>query len=201
MYAPSFLLIVDNSFVLHFVASNYCPQITQHRDRRLSTPLIKAAQQTSRDVISLLIENGADTELGDECNQTPLFYAANIAAAQQLLKHGASVNHQNKFGETALFDAILKSRLDVVQFLTSDGADVNISTKSGKYFHSSAVFKAYSFTPLQQTLKSLFILNLPLSIFESHPAPIRRMENYFDIIKLIVPLCDHFLFTVPTGTT
>ena len=132
----------------------------QYAYQKLSTPLIKAAQQASRDVISLLIQHGADTELGDERSQTPLFYAANIASTQELLKHGASVNHQSscdqtplfratnvaqmnellrhganvnhqdKSGETALFDAIWKSRRDMVECLISNGADVNIVTKS-----------------------------------------------------------------------
>ena len=147
-----------------------------------STPLIKAVRRASRDVISLLLQHGADTELGDERNETPLFHAANIAATQELLKHGASVNHQsnfgrtplfraanvaqlnellrhganvnhqNAFGETALLNAILESRRNVVEFLVSNGADVNISTTSGEKCDVWAKYKDNSCTPLQQAL-------------------------------------------------
>ena len=86
--------------------------------------------------------------------------------------------------------------------VTSDGSsiyafriciDVNISAKSGNGFNE------YSFTPLRQALSSLFILNISPSIRESHPASVERIENYFDIIKLIVPRSDDFSFTLPTG--
>ena len=221
----------------------------------LSTPLIKAVQQASPDVISLLIKHGADTELAVEKEQTPLFYATRISAAKELLVHGANVNHQDvsgrtplfclssakaeeflrhganvnhedrfgqtplfcaenrahaeellrygatvnhmcKLGDTALFEAIRRSRLDVVELLISNGADVNIYTRNDAW----SLGKIRSITPLLQALRALFGSQV---LIPGRPKRCQfaaeRIENYFDIIKLIAPLSDTFSFTLPSG--
>ena len=142
-------------------------------------------QHASRDVISLLLEHGADTELTVEHNQTPLFYAANIAATQELLKHGANVNHQNcfeqtplfcaanstqadelvrnganvnqrsKYGQTPILYAVQMSRSDVVSCLISHGADVNVATCANA---GEELGLKHPITPLRQVLKSMFFL-------------------------------------------
>ena len=86
-------------------SSKYCPQLSHHPAASRTTALICAARQGNPDVISLLIQHGADTELADEYNETALFFAENISATQELLKHGASVNHENHEGRTPLFRA------------------------------------------------------------------------------------------------
>ena len=182
--------------------SNYDPQVPGYRES-VSTPLIKAVRQASRDVISLLLENGADTELVNEDSKTPMFYAANITATHELLRHGASVNHQDhfdqtplfratnvaeskallrhgvnvnhrdQFGQTALFYAICRSRRDLVEFLISYGADVNIYTRAGKGLDFWAEYKECSFTPLQQAMRSFIEMSkLKPSTAEYREAPI-----------------------------
>ena len=187
----------------------------------VSTPLIKAVQQASLDVISLLLENGADTEIACGQAETPLFFARTAAVTKELLKHGANVNHENYSGQTpvfhmyvasidiekellrhganvnhrdttgitALFGAILNERRDLVEFLISNGADVNISRKAstGVIFESSS----YGFTPLHTALRVFNGFKYRSLVGDDRLNPrIVRIQDYFDIIKLIVPLCN-----------
>ena len=208
--------------------SKYCPQLSLHPAARLTTALICAARQGNADVISLLIQHGADADLADDDKETPLFFAENISATQELLRHGASVNHENhegrtplfrakssdqgqellrqganvnhrdKCSKTALFDAIAKFRRDLVQFLISNGADVNVYAKPGRAFGRWPVFEERVFSPLQQALRSFFKASRLLPVtFKS--VQVERLENYFEIIKLIVPLCSDFTFRINTG--
>ena len=129
--------------------------------------------------------------------RTPLFRAKSSAQAQELLRHGANVNQRDKYGKTALFDAIAKFRRDLVEFLISNGADVNVFAKSGTDFDLWAFFEECAFTPLQQALKSFGEASKLLPVTsKSLQAPfgslqVERMQNYFDIMKLIVPLHFH----------
>ena len=58
-------------------------------------------------------------------------FLGDFQAVQSLLKAGADVNHQNKFGKTALMFASLGERLDVVRELIKAGADVNLQDNRG----------------------------------------------------------------------
>lgn len=44
---------------------------------------------------------------------------------QKALKHGASVNHRDQYGRTALFEAARHGSIEIVQCLVEHGADVN----------------------------------------------------------------------------
>ncbi len=48
-----------------------------------------------------------------------------------LLERGANVNHRNTAGETALFRAVYRGNLELVQLLVSKGAETKIKTISG----------------------------------------------------------------------
>ena len=118
--------------------------------------------------------------------------AAYIAEMKELLRHGANVNHQDKSGETVLLSAIWPSRRDEVEFLISNGADVNISKNSGED----------SCAPLQHALSSFRIISkLTPSVTGNRGTAVEWIESYFDIIKLIVPLSDVFSYTTRWGKT
>ena len=134
---------------------------------------------------------------------TPLFFPATVDEAKELLWHGADVNHRARLhGETALFHAIWRLQRDVVECLISSGADVNVFTRAGKPIDYLEKYTDCSFTPLQEALRSFVQMSkLKHSRAESRQAPVQRIENYFDIVKLMVPLCDVFSFIVTSLAT
>jgi ankyrin repeat protein len=112
-----------------------------------STPFMKAASASDVAMMRLLIDHGADTNLTNDGNTTPLMVAAglnwvdhaslgseseSIEAIQLCLDHGADVNATNKLGETALHGAAERGADSVVSFLVSKGAKLDAATKAGR---------------------------------------------------------------------
>lgn len=65
----------------------------------------------------------------------PLNYAAwddNVEICDLLLRHGADVNKQDRFGRTALMDASFKGRTETVELLLAKGAKVEFKDEDGK---------------------------------------------------------------------
>ncbi|CAH0043945.1 unnamed protein product [Clonostachys solani] len=69
-----------------------------------------------------LLEQGAEVDLRDEANRTPLMHAHSTQAARFLIDHGADVNAQDKFGFNCLTHAT--QNLAMVKLLVSFGASV-----------------------------------------------------------------------------
>ncbi|OBT65062.1 hypothetical protein VE03_05223 [Pseudogymnoascus sp. 23342-1-I1] len=95
------------------------------------TPLQQASLQGSRDIVELLLENGADVNsppvTGD--GATALQYAAIygfLGIAHLLLEHDADVNAPpaKSDGRTALEGAAEHGRIDMVQLLLNAGANI-----------------------------------------------------------------------------
>ena len=112
-----------------------------------STPFMKAASVSDVAMMRLLIQHGADTNLTNDKNATPLMVAAglnweevaslgseseSVEAIQLCLDHGADVNAANKNGETALHGAARRGADSVVAFLVSKGAKLDMVTKTGR---------------------------------------------------------------------
>jgi ankyrin repeat protein len=49
-----------------------------------------------------------------------------------LLKHGAKVNDQDRFGRSALMDAAFKGQVKTVKFLLANGANPRLKDDDGK---------------------------------------------------------------------
>src|SRR5262245_7903981 len=109
------------------------------------TPLHTAARFGRDDLAELLIARGADSGTGDApARNTALHLAAqygNVDVARVLVTRGANVNAPNRYGRTALHDAVagleapsnLEGRIQVARFLLSRGADINArETGSGR---------------------------------------------------------------------
>ena len=75
------------------------------RDESGNTPLIYACAKGSRDLVKLLLDNGADACLGNQKSRMPLHYAAekgNFQIISLLLDAGADVNCTDNNGVTPL---------------------------------------------------------------------------------------------------
>jgi len=101
------------------------------------TPLHAAAYRDNKEVVELLIKNGADVNTRDKTGDTPLHLAAgegNKAVAELLITNGADVNARTKYGgNTPLHEAARStySHYGVLELLISNGADVNARDKHG----------------------------------------------------------------------
>ena len=92
------------------------------------TPLDYASTSGPLDVVSLLIEKGADINRKDIYRQTLLLSALSRGkqkVAALLIEKGADINAKDKGGRTPLHYASAFSPLDVVSLLIEKGADVN----------------------------------------------------------------------------
>ncbi|WP_416149868.1 M48 family metallopeptidase [Salipaludibacillus sp. HK11] len=96
-------------------------------------PLILATIDGDIDEIERLVAEGADIEVMDIEDSTPLIYAIyldNLEVAEKLLELGANPNHEDLYG-TPLTIALEFGWLDMAILLYENGADVNQETYQG----------------------------------------------------------------------
>jgi ankyrin repeat protein len=112
-----------------------------------STPFMKAASTSDVMLMRMLLEHGADPNLGTQNHTTPMMAAAGlnwadisslgseeetIEAMKLMLQHGADVNAFNDLGETALHGAAERGADKVVQFLADQGARLDAKNRRGR---------------------------------------------------------------------
>ncbi|MDC0857423.1 ankyrin repeat domain-containing protein [Rickettsiales bacterium] len=92
------------------------------------TAMTLACSENNESVLSALLQR-ADLELNpSNCEYTPLLHASlhkNEALVNALVKKGASVNHTNKDGVTALLVAVENDDFKLVELFITLGADVD----------------------------------------------------------------------------
>ena len=97
-------------------------------DRSGRTALHEAAQAGWDDIVSMLVDNGADPSLMDEEEKTPFFYAAECGHAgviSILEKHHVRGDHHQRVLEEALWDAAEAGNTTVVEKLLHLGVNPN----------------------------------------------------------------------------
>lgn len=83
-----------------------------------------------------MVQQGVDTKATDKSGDTPLGLAARLGfseGARALIAGGASVDGANVRGETPLIIAVQSRRLDMVQMLVRQGANVNKPDSASGY--------------------------------------------------------------------
>jgi hypothetical protein len=99
------------------------------------TPLLYASAQAHPRIARMLLDAGANPDIGNVHGITPLMYGArygNAEICQILLDHEAVVDLQDIYGMTALIVASRDGHSPIVSLLLSAGADPSIATRDGK---------------------------------------------------------------------
>lgn len=114
-----------------------------------TTPFLRAAKSADVSVMKLLLDHGADPQIGTVQGVNPLMTAANLAtkesdttgrykteaqiidALQLCLDHGLDINATAKDGRTAVFGAATFGLNDVIQYLYEHGAVIDYKDKQG----------------------------------------------------------------------
>jgi ankyrin repeat protein len=112
------------------------------------TPFLRAALAGDTTVMRLLLAHGADPNIATFEGTTPLMAAAGVNwtvaqtytespqalldAIQICLDHGADVNAVNSMGVTAMIGAANRGSNDIIRFLHSKGAQLEVVDKQGR---------------------------------------------------------------------
>lgn len=102
------------------------------KGRKLRSPLHIAAENSHCDIISDLLEAGADIEAVDYVNRTPLMYACDkgkLEVVELLLSCGANYNTQDKYLLGPLHLAADIGAVEIVGALITVGADVDAKNR------------------------------------------------------------------------
>jgi len=101
-----------------------------------SPALLTAAEKGNAQIVAYLISKGANVNAYNDIGFTALVYVArdskDTKIAQMLVDAGANINWNHAFMKTPLMWAAEYGRKDMVKYLLSKKADVNIRTKYGK---------------------------------------------------------------------
>jgi ankyrin repeat protein len=95
------------------------------------TALWRATDKGRADVVKALLQAGADVNKADTYGYAPLSVTPSATIAKMLIEHGADLNTENRDGVSALLNAEIEGRTDVVEALVQAGADM-MADKSGE---------------------------------------------------------------------
>ncbi|MBT3350787.1 MAG: hypothetical protein HOJ95_02070 [Nitrospinaceae bacterium] len=96
--------------------------------------LIDAAQGGKLQAVNILIQAGADLNVKDKDNFTPLIWAAHkkhASIVKALIKANADLNQKTDLGDTALIWAVRNDDSEIANLLIKAGADLNIRNEEG----------------------------------------------------------------------
>ncbi len=142
------------------------------------TPLAKAAQHNSQEIMQILLEHGAlvDGNPKDNSDWTAMAVASlnnNVPMVKMLLKHKADVNHLSQ-GTVPLIRAMMKvftDQSELVQVLLNHGADPN----KGQH---------YGFTPIQYAVRGARVKYLPMLLAQGAHLQVR--DQYQKTLLMLI---------------
>ncbi|XP_048242804.1 ankyrin repeat and KH domain-containing protein mask-like isoform X3 [Haliotis rufescens] len=105
------------------------------RGRLSRTPVMEAALGGHRDVVELLVSEGADVSLVDKYGDNILHLACmrgHVETVKFVLSlHVVDINSRGERSRTVVMGAVVRRHRDVVELLVSEGADVSLVNKDG----------------------------------------------------------------------
>jgi ankyrin repeat protein len=116
----------------HLIAKN--PEHISARGGGEETPMHIAASKGHANVLSLLLEHGADLDSRTSYGQTPMhraFWFGELEAGQYLLDRGADIHAQGYDGRSSLYLAGQVENLEIARILLERGAAINTPDNGG----------------------------------------------------------------------
>lgn len=110
---------------------SYASPVNLHRLKG-DSPLHMAARRGNCEAVRLLVENGANVDVCDARQVTPLQVAVafepllEFPVTKLLLHHGAALEHRTHLGDTAVILASVRGNTDLVRYLHDAGADLKV---------------------------------------------------------------------------
>lgn len=101
------------------------------QDEGKATALLHAVANDHADIALMLLAAGADPNISDINEDSPLIITKNAILAQALINNGASVDHKNQTGWTLLLYAVKEGNNELALTLLGAGADPNITDPNG----------------------------------------------------------------------
>ncbi|MCH5283511.1 MAG: ankyrin repeat domain-containing protein [Treponema sp.] len=136
--------VIDNRLVVEMVGERLDGTGEEQVRKSEATPLIYSVWNDDIEMVKLLLENGANTEIRDSHDKTALMYAAmhfgaehNVEILEFLISKGANVSAMcsdpadNIKYVTPLMFATISGDVDSVRALIKNGADVNAKAFRG----------------------------------------------------------------------
>jgi uncharacterized protein len=111
------------------------------------TALMEASLRNRFKMVSLLLENGADTETVENslgCNAlTFACLSGSFEVVRILLDHGGNVNAQDRLRRTALMAAAATGNIGAVLLLMANGADPRLESRFGSTAEDLAAIEGH----------------------------------------------------------
>uniref|UniRef100_A0A4W3GUF9 Ankyrin repeat and SOCS box containing 3 n=1 Tax=Callorhinchus milii TaxID=7868 RepID=A0A4W3GUF9_CALMI len=126
---PLFLAVEKGDLAVIRALLRHGARINGFHSSCLWSVVHQAAYQEHKEVLTFLLEKGADKEARDDYGITPLFLAAQYGKLESLrilLQHGSDDNCQAFDKATPLFIAAQEGHSECVELLLSNGADANL---------------------------------------------------------------------------
>lgn len=130
----------NNYFKTIELLINKGADINSHHGKFLETPLHRLCARATPhlDVITMLLERGADVNTINLSGKTPVFYCSfnySVELLNLLVKYGADINIKDKHGNTLLHDDYIncfdETFEEFLKALLSMGFDINSQNSSG----------------------------------------------------------------------
>ena len=104
------------------------------QNKKGRTPLFLACLKGMYEIVLLLIRNGADKDIADECRIKPIHLSVfnnYIDITSFLLYLGTDIETKDQYGHTLLQAAVDEGRLETCELLINRGADINVIDEEG----------------------------------------------------------------------
>jgi ankyrin repeat protein len=168
-----------------------------------STPLHRAMENGSIEIVRMLLEHGANVGAKDNEGRTPLHKAAEYGrneVVRVLLEHGANVCVMDNEGRTPLHEAVENCNIELVRMLLELGANVGAKDDEGRTpLHKAA---EYGMDEVVRVLLKRGANSGAKDYEDRTPFQLASVNGYKVTVKLLSEYgAKGVLYTIPSSTS